>query len=143
MAVNINPMLKDPGIIPSEELIASLVGKKIKLWKSVLDYASKNNKDVSGEWHYYNDGKQWLYKLVQKKKTILWAGIFDDSFRITFYFGDKAESLIENSDLPAGIIDEFKKGRRYGSIRGISVRLTENSDMENVYKLIDIKRKMK
>jgi len=143
MANDLSPMLKDPGIIPSEEIFVSLVGKRITLWKSVLNYASEDNKDVSGEWHYYNDGKQWLYKLAHKKKTILWAGIFDDTFRITCYFGDKAEPFIEKSDLPAGIIDGFKNGKRYGSIRGISVILTENSDLETVYKLIDIKRKIK
>lgn len=136
-------MLKDPGIIPSEEIIVSLVGESIKLWKSVLNYASDNNKDVTGDWHYYNDGKQWLYKLVQKKKTLLWAGIFEDTFRITFYFGDKAGPVIEESDLPPDVRDDFKNGKRFGSIRGITVRLCDISDMETVCKLIDIKRKIK
>jgi len=143
MAGDLTPHFKDPEIFPSEDLISSLVGERMKLWKSVLNYASENSKEVSGDWHYYNDGKQWLFKLVQKKKTIFWAGIFDETFRITFYFGDKAEPLIETSDLPAGIIDEFKKGKRYGSIRGISVKLTEHSDMENVFRLINIKWKIK
>jgi hypothetical protein len=143
MAVNLNPLLKDPAVVPSEEIIMSMVGESINLWKSVLNYATGINNDVSGEWRYYNDGKQWLFKLVHKKKTIFWAGIFDNTFRITFYFGDKAEPLIEQSDLPSRIIDEYKNGKRFGSIRGISIRLTEHSDMESVYKLINIKRKIK
>jgi hypothetical protein len=143
MAGDLVPHLKDPEIFPSEDLISSLVGERMKLWKSVLNYASENSKEVSADWRYYNDGKQWLFKFVHKKKTIFWAGVFDDTFRITFYFGDKAEPLIETSDLPDSIINEFKKGKRYGSIRGISVRLTEPSDMQNVFRLINIKRKIK
>jgi len=69
----------------------------------------KNCKNISGNWNYYNDGKQWLFKLVQKKKTVFWAGILSDTFRVTFYFGDKAESLIEASELPSNIKNNFKK----------------------------------
>jgi hypothetical protein len=143
MSVNLNPILKDPDVIPSEEIIVSLVGERIKLWQAVLNYASENNKDVSGDWHYYKDGKQWLYKLINKKKTIFWAVVADDTFRITFYFGDKALSLIEESDIPVRIIDEFKNAKKIGSIRGISVILNGNEDVENVSRLINIKSRLK
>lgn len=143
VSINLNPNLKDPDVIPSDDIIISLVGERIKLWQSVLNYAYKNNINVSGDWHYYNDGKQWLFKLVQKKKTIFWAGIIENSFRITFYFGDKAEEIIEESDLPASIKDEFKNAKRFGSIRGITVRINESADTENVFRLINIKGKIK
>jgi hypothetical protein len=29
--------------------------------------------------------------MQQKKKTIFWVGVLKDTFRITFYFGNKAE----------------------------------------------------
>jgi hypothetical protein len=143
MSVNLTPKLKDPDIIPTEEIILSLVGERIKLWESVLNYATENNKNISGDWHFYNDGKQWLFKLIQKKKTIFWAGIFENTFRITFYFGDKAEPIIEGSDLPISIMEEFKNAKRFGSIRGISIRLNDSSDIESVFKLINIKSKIK
>jgi len=136
-------MLKDPEVIPTDTIVGSLVGERIKLWKIVLEYAYKNFKDVSGSWNYYKDGKQWLFKLVQKKKTILWAGIFDGNIRITFYFGDKAEPVIEKSDLPPGIINGFRSAKKYGAIRPVSMILKEHSDVENVYKLMNIKSKLK
>jgi hypothetical protein len=107
-----------------------------------LNYVSENYKDISGSWNYYNDGKQWLYKLAQKKKTIFWAGVLKDTFRVTFYFGDKAEALIDASDLPQTMKDNFKTGKRYGKIRAVSIKMSDFSDVESVKKLVAIKMKL-
>lgn len=143
MSEILNPRLKDPAIIPTDEIISSMVGKKMELWKAILKHSADNYKDVSGDWHFYKDGKQWLFKFVQKKKTLFWASIFDDSFRITFYFGDKAEPAILKSDLPANLIEGFKTAKRFGSIRPVSIVISEQSDVDNVYKLINLKSKIK
>ena len=108
-------VLGDKLIIPTDDHIFSLLGEKSIFWKDIMKYVFENYKDISGNWNYYNDGKQWLFKLVQKKKTIFWAAILQDTFRITFYFGDKAEPLIDNSDLPQTIKDAFKTSKRYGA----------------------------
>jgi hypothetical protein len=138
-----NLILSDKQIIPNDEYIFSIIGDKKSLWQSIMNYASENYKDISGSWNYYNDGKQWLFKLVYKKKTIFWAGILKDTFRITFWFGDKAEPLIEGSNLPELIKDDFKTARKYGSIRGVSIKVHEQADVDNVLKLIEIKHKIK
>jgi hypothetical protein len=143
MAEKENLMLSDKQIIPTDEYIFSIIGDKKNLWQSIMNYASENYKDVSGSWNYYNDGKQWLFKLVQKKKTIFWLGVLKDTFRVTFYFGDKAELLIESSDLPGDIKDDFKTAKRYGSIRPVSIKMNDQRDVDNVLKLIAIKYKIK
>jgi hypothetical protein len=136
-------VLNDKQIVPTDEYIFSIIGEKKILWKSIMDYLSENYKDISGSWNYYNDGKQWLFKLVQKKKTIFWAAILKETFRITFYFGDKAESLIGSSDLPQTIKDGFKTTRRYGAIRAVSIKVLDNTDVNNVLMLIAIKARLK
>jgi hypothetical protein len=136
-------ILSDKEVIPTEDYILSILGDKKEFWKSILKNATENYKDTTGTWNYYNDGKQWLFKMVQKKKTLFWGGIFKDTFRITFYFGNKAEPVIEASDLPESIKDGFKTGKRYGAIRAISIKVFEQSDVENVLKLIAIKSKLK
>jgi hypothetical protein len=45
---------------------------------------------------------------VRKKKTIFWISLIENTFQVTFYFGDKAEPLIEKSELPEKIKVEFK-----------------------------------
>lgn len=127
--------------MPDDEVIESIVGRKIDLWKSVLKHADENYKDVSGSWNYYKDGKQWLFKFVQKKKTLFWAAVIEKSVIITFYFGDKAESLVLDSDLPEPMKDGFRNAKRFGSIRPVSVVLSEQEDVENIIKLISLKIK--
>jgi hypothetical protein len=136
-------VLNDKQIIPTDDYIFSLIGEKKILWQNIMRYTSENYKNISGSWNYYNDGKQWLYKLVQKKKTIFWAGILKDTFRITFYFGDKAEPVIDSSDLPQAIKDSFKTSRKYGAIRAITIKVLDSEDADNVLKLIAIKHKLK
>ena len=60
--------LTDKNIVPTEELIFSLIGFNAVFWQRIMKYASDNFYEISGGWNYYNDGKQWLFKLVQKKK---------------------------------------------------------------------------
>jgi hypothetical protein len=136
-------VLGDKLIIPTDDYIFSLIGEKKPLWQSIMSYVSENYKDISGTWNYYNDGKQWLFKLVQRKKTIFWAAILKDTFRITFYFGDKAESVIDASDLPQTLKDGFKTSKRYGAIRAVSIKVLERTDVDNILILIAIKHKIK
>lgn len=136
-------ILSDKTLIPTDDYIFSILGNRKELWQSIITYAIENIKNTSGTWNYYNDGKQWLFKMVQKKKTIFWGGILQDTFRITFYFGDKAEPIIEASDLPTDIKSGFKNAKKYGAIRPVSIKVFEHSDVENVLKLIVIKNKIK
>ena len=135
-------VLSDKSVIPTDEQIFSFIGEKRFDWQRILNYAAENYNDA-GSWNYYNDGKQWLFKLVNRKKTIFWAGILADTFRITFYFGDKAEPLIAESDLPEKIKDAFKSAKRYGAIRGISIIVRDQTDVDDIVKLIIIKHKLK
>jgi hypothetical protein len=136
-------ILGDKSIYPSDELLGSIFGEKMVIWQTITGYVKDNYKDVTGEWRYYNDGWQWLFKMQQKKKTIFWAGVLKDTFRITFYFGNKAEPVIEGSNLPQKIKDEFRDAKRYGTLRAISTIITGNNDLDNILKLIELKTKIK
>jgi hypothetical protein len=82
-------------------------------------------------------------KRKKLKKTIFWGALHEDTFRITFYFGDKAEPLILASDLPESVKNEFMTGKRYGKIRAISRKVFDENDVKIIMKVIDIKSKLK
>jgi hypothetical protein len=136
-------VLSDKSVIPTDEIIFSYIGQKKALWKILMEYLSENHKDITGSWNYYNDGKSWLFKVVQKKKTIFWLTLLEDTFKITFYFGDKAEPVIEASNLPQICKDNFRNGPRYGKIRAITVKMDDLEDINSIKELIGIKKKMK
>jgi hypothetical protein len=136
-------MLSDKEIYPDDDYIVTIIGERMALWQKVIDHMRENYKDSSGDWHYYNDGKQWLFKMVNKKKTVFWAGVQKDTFRITFYLGNKAEPVIESSDLAPEIKEEFRTAKRYGLIRPVTFIIRDNNDVDNVLKMIAIKHKIK
>jgi hypothetical protein len=143
MTENEKMILSDRSVVPTDDYIFSLIGEKKVLWKRIMDHVSQNYSDISGSWNFYNDGKQWLFKLVRKKKTIFWSGIYSDTFRITFYFSDKVIPLLESSDLPVELKDKFRDAKKYGLIRPMSMKIFDDTDVENVQKLVDIKIKLK
>jgi hypothetical protein len=128
---------------PTDRLIFSTIGDNKIFWQKIMKYVSDNYKDALGNWNYYNDGKQWLFKMVLKKKTIFWLAVMKDTFRVTFYFGDKAEPVIIASNLPESVKDDFLKGKHYGKIRAISTKITGQADVDTITRLIDIKAKLK
>lgn len=136
-------VLGDKDIYPSEELINSIIGEKKAVWLKIMSYPHEKYNDVSEEWRYYNDGKQWLFKLTRKKKTIFWLSLLKDTFRITFYFGNKAEPAIISSSLPESVKNEFVNGQRFGNIRGITTIISGDSDVDKICKLIDLKVSLK
>lgn len=134
----------DREMAPTDELIALKLGRKKKLWDHVLKSLKDNHKDISWSWNYYNDGHQWLFKLVQKKKTILWGAVLaTGDFRMTSYFGEKAAPEIEASSLPQKMKDESRNHPRYGKIRAITSIVESEEDAENVLKVAAIKIQMK
>lgn len=136
--------LSNPRLQPGDDLVFSLLGERKENWQDILKFLLEKHTDVSWSWNWYNDGKQWLFKVVRKSRTIFWAAILTTGqFRITFYFGEKAEPLILTSSLPAKIKDDFLAGPFYGKIRPVTLLVDTEEDVNIVKKLIEIKLKIK
>jgi hypothetical protein len=135
-------LLTDKSVIPTDELIFSILGKNQAHWKKLMNNILEKYADAAGQWNYYNDGKAWLFKMTRKKKTIFWIALLADTFRITFYFGDKAEPLFAQSELPESIINDFMNGKRYGKIRAVSIKVQVTEDIDHALKLADIRIKV-
>jgi hypothetical protein len=135
-------ILSDKNVFPADELIFSLIGDKKALWQELMKYVSENYEGSAGEWNYYNDGKSWLFKMVMKKKTLFWIGLTEKTFRVTFWFSDKAENMINTSNLQEEIKSGFATSKKYGAVRGVSIIMNEKSDLENVITLTAIKKRV-
>jgi hypothetical protein len=132
-------VLTDKSIIPDNDLVFSIIGENKIHWQKMTGFVHAKYPDALEQWNYYNDGKSWLFRMIRKKKTLFWVGVLKDTFRITFYFGDKAEPFIEKSDLPTGMKEGFKNGKRYGKIRAITMRVEKDEDIEHAIKLVEIR----
>ena len=136
-------ILTDKNQFPTEEIIFSHIGKSKIFWESIFKYIHTNHPDFTEQWRYYNDGKSWLLKITKKSKTIFWLSIIQSSFNITFYFGDKAEPAIMESSISGTLKTQFKEGKRFGKIRGLTLLMNNKKNIEFAKELISIKINIK
>ena len=136
-------ILSDPNQFPSEDIVFSHIGKTKALWISLFEYIHANHPDFADQWRYYRDGKSWLLKVTQKKKTIFWLSVVKGSFRTTFYFTDKAEAALMSSGLSGELKEQITGGKRVGKIRGVTITYAARENVEEAKILIGIKLRMK
>ena len=137
------PCLRDKTEYPDDRVLKRHLGDAKDAWDSFAVFLEGNYPNYTGEWRYYNDGKSWLYKIVKKTKTICWVTVYLGKFTTTFYFPDRAESLIINSSLRRKYIEQFVNARRFGKTRGLTVDIRKASDLSTTKKLIAIKEDFK
>ena len=136
-------VLTDKNQFPVDDVIFSFIDKKKVLWISLFNYIHKEHPKFKEEWRYYNDGKCWLMKVGYKAKTIFWLSVIERTIRITFYFTDKAQHEIENSKLPIELKEQYKTGKKYGKIRGVTLTFKNKKDCTYFEELIRIKLSIK
>lgn len=135
-------IFNDKSVKPDHAIVFSIIGNKSILWQQIMSYLYDNHKDISEEWNYYNDGKIWLFRTLKGKKTIFWIRVLSDTFRIAFWFGDKAEPIIEHSELTEDIKNGFKAAKKMGVMgRCISIEMLDLKDFDQVKKLIEFSKK--
>lgn len=132
-------LLTDSREYPTEEIIFSHIGRSKSLWNSLFAILKSDYPQLAAEWRYYNDGKSWLMKAAVKSKTIFWLSIVKGSFRTTFYFGDKAEEYILRSSISPDLKKQFKDGKKFGKIRGITILFKTKKEIDNAIELINLK----
>ena len=137
------PILGNKDQVPTVKIIFSHIGKNKTHWQSLFEYIHTNHPDISEEWRYYNDGKSWLMKVTRRSKTIFWLSLIKNTFRTTFYLTDRAEDAIKKSSISDELKKQFKDGKHYGKIRGLTITFKNKKDVEYAKALIKIKLSVK
>jgi len=137
------PCLNDNDEFPDDKVLSRCLGKVKPTWDSFQVLLDETYPSFAAEWRYYRDGNNWLYKVTKKKKTVCWVSVWISAFKATFYFPDRAEEPITTSRLKKEYIEQFLHGKRYGTIRGVTVTVKKLSDLVSIKKLIAIKEQLK
>ena len=133
------PVLTDKDQFPTEEVIFSHLGKSRTLWVSLFEQIHRDHPDFTEQWRYYRDGKSWLLKVSRKARTVFWLSIVEGSFRTTFYVTGKAAPAISKSSLSDELKKQYRSGRRYGKLCGLTILHKHKRDVEDARQLIAIK----
>ena len=133
------PCLIDEAEYPDDRVLSRCLGDAKRAWDAFATFLESDYPSLSLEWRYYNDGKSWLCKVVNKSRTICWLSIHRGKFKTSFYFPDRAEGLIANSSIRKKYKEQFVNAKHYGKTRALTVDIGTIADLSTTKKLIAIK----
>jgi len=120
-------------------MLAEALGRTYLLWVEIKSHIRVEYGGLIEEWKYYGLKSGWILKSLNKKRNLFFLIPCQKYFRIAFVFGDRAVAAIENSGLPATMIEEIKTAKKYAEGRGLRLEVRKRGDVEHVKKLVAIK----
>ena len=125
---------------PTETEVAAAIGADKTLWDQLI--AALNDKEFGVhdmEWNSYSAKAGWSLKLKQGKRTILYLGPLNKSFRVAFVLGKKAVTAAKASDLPAQTKQLIEDSPVYPEGTGVRFEVRSQKDIAIVLKLARFK----
>lgn len=127
----------DKSIIPSEDDLKQSLNETAKFWFDLKSIVYTLYAKSIDEWSFSKNG--WSYRIKDKKRAIIYLLPRDKFFKVAFIFGQSAYTEIMESDISNKIKNELKEAKVYAEGRGIRIDVVDNSNIDDIQKLIRIK----
>jgi len=136
-----NQILTDPKVKPENSVLESVLGKN---YNRYIEFVNKlNTQNLIIEWNYYNDGKSWLGKILNKKKNLCWLSIWNIGFKLTFYFTEKTIEGVHELDINNEIKNMIQNIKPIGKLFPIILLVKNKKTIDDGLKILEYKMKLK
>jgi hypothetical protein len=125
--------------MPNDDDLLEALGDTYPLWDLIREYVHLKYPKAIDEWHYPGEKYGWSFRVKDKKRAILYFLPGKKFFRVALVFGQKATDAIMQSSISAVIKKELEAARVYAEGRGIRLEVKDESIIEDIKQLIDIK----
>lgn len=137
-------LLKDPGIIPSKEVLKDALGSEIyEILELFMNDITGTNYGLTYDWHYYNDGKSWLCKVSYKKKTVFWLSVWKGYFQTGFFFTQKHLEKIAALDIDETVKGDFFNRKPVGKLFPMIFKISQKEQLNDLLKVVALKKDLK
>ena len=119
---------------PTEKEVASALGSSKQLWQKLISELR-----LEPEWNSYSIKAGWSLKMKQKKRTILYLGPCEGSFRAAFVLGDKAIAAAKAIALPKRVLKMIAEAKKYPEGTAVRFEDVKADDLDAIEKLAEIK----
>ena len=134
-------MLADPNIFPENDILENILGKQYKYYQKFVEKLNENKLTI--EWNYYKDGKSWLCKIINKKKTVCWLSVKDTGINLSFYFTEKNINGVKELEIDGKIKEMADKTKNVGKLLPIIFVIDNNDKINDALKIMEYKMKIK
>ena len=115
------------------------IGTTFTIWKEIEAYLNEVYPKVEPKWHFTSAKMGWSFRMNDSKRVLIYLLPRDKYFKVAMVFGQKATDLVLESTISESIKSELKAAKVYAEGRGIRIDIKEDSLLEDVKKLIQIK----
>lgn len=145
-------LLRDPAIFPTEKIIETSLNDAYSAYHQFINQLEKS--DIQLTWKYYTDGKAWLGKGLhswygvrgeKKVTTIFWCSIWEDFFKVTFYYPEKYRKEVLSLPLTSIAKEKVSNSKQMGKMKFFPLVFDVDSiNMFNdIFTLVNFKKKIK
>lgn len=134
-------ILTNPKLSPTPELLQEALRDNYANLNAVMTMLAERG--IVAQWNYYKDGKSWLCKVQYKKKTILWLSVWDDCFKLSFFFTEKTREGIATLEIDTVIKEEFRKQEPTGKLIPLIFEIRNNTPLDNFKQIVEYKMRCK
>ena len=136
-------LLREKEIEPTNEVLENVLGKELfNIYQELIEIFT-NEFSMEPQWRFYKDGKAWLCKVVDKKKTILWLSIWENYIKTGFYFTEKTGTGILGLDIDNKIKEVFEVAKPIGKLLPLIIDINQQKQIEDLKEVIKYKKGLK
>ena len=140
MKVSCLSAFADKAVMPEEGAAAAVLGAAALVWKELHEYVRDTYPDVHGEWKHYGKAAGWTYKLLSKKRNLLFFVPMAGRFRLRIVLGEKAcACALADDELPEEIKEVVRAAAVYAEGRSVDVYADRMEQLSAVKRLLVIK----
>lgn len=126
-------------IVPGDSSLSLELDETYDLWLAIRSHVHKIYPDAIDEWHYSGVKYGWSFRIKDKKRVIVYLLPRAGFFKTAFVFGQKATDVIINSTIAPVIKEQLESAKVYAEGRGIRIDILDNSLVNDVKQLVEIK----
>lgn len=136
-------LLRDPEFVLTTELLKKELGKNLFSVYEELNKLITEEFGLNSVWNYYKDGKAWLCKVVNGKKTVFWISAWDGYIKTSFYFTERTRVGVTNLEIDDRINKEFEKVKAVGKLVPLILDIDRKEQLKDLVKIIKYKKSLK
>jgi hypothetical protein len=135
--------LRDKEVFPSANVLTEVLGKSYPAFEELTARVTAPAYGLTMQWNYYQDGKAWLCKICDKKKTVCWLSVWDQFCKVAFYFVERHVDGLLALEIAEGIKDDFLKQKRIGKLMPLVMDITTTGQLTDLLRIIAYKKALK
>ncbi len=131
-------LLRDEKIFPNETVLKKALKDNYPAFEEFYHFFAAQ--EVRLEWRYYRDGKAWLGKLLlRERKNLGWLSVYDDHFRVTFYFPEKHKGKVSRLSITPALKEEFFQQSLIKKLNPLSIRISDKEALKDLSEVLLLK----